>query len=884
MKRKSVLIDLLLLGVLSFILVTYCFRGATSMGDGFIHISKLKILTDNLNMHQSFPRWNPYWYFGVPMWRFYSPLPYYIISFFGWIFQLSSVNMVMAWSYLAFSVSAISTYFLAKEMGLKRFGCLASSILFITSGNMLAYWGVGSYPNVTGVAFSPLALLIFFRAIRKKDLSNVLAAGLAFSAIILLYFMNAIILAVFMLVISVVMVIREPSLLFISRGKNTPPKYTLIMPKILGSVLLIAAVTSLWWALPFVTTYMSAPAVADSATTSTSITLVNQLVKILGINMDIFSAGYSPVLSPGVGHVLLALIGCVIVGIKRKTEKIYAPLCLLVAFIFCLSPSLHIPTGPLYWFRFTLYFSLFAALCGGIAVDSLKGFYDKSLGNRMQKKGMFSIDKAYSILMVVLVLLVCVYPVFGNGTVFQGFNLSAPDYIPEIESRSTLGERLAVEGGYDVNMYSDIFQSDGGNVYYITMLNDFGYTFWYYTFIQNDPAYLPYFSRNYNVRWVMSDMDGLVQTDYGVPEVEGFDSSFVEAVGLNETLLLFIGDPSEYSLLFQSQAMINSKDTILVNGGDNLEGYDLETLKKFDAVYLNGLLNGNSEDLETQYKLLSKYVSGGGGVILDTGDIKFEEDMVDIPDIFPVEATAIHSESNFLLAENASTTLTKNLNLTKMSDKQHYIISYGVQFKKGSEVLVLDEDRPVVAYWELGAGKVLWTGLRLPYSSNYYGLSQDINEEARAVYDERAKLLSEMVNFVAKESSGESTAQITVEYPEPEKIIVHIENASSDEGIWVKNTYFPDWTAEIKDEESNLNVFKAGPDMMMVFPDQNGNYTLTFYFGKTWDVVVAETVSLVSITAIAIFFAYKLFRHLKNKHHINSKGIKQNIQAQETTT
>ena len=867
MAHKSVLIDLSFLVLFAVVLVAYCFKGATSGCDGFMHLSKLEILTNNLNTHSSFPQWNPYWYFGVPMWRFYSALAYYVISFFGWIFQLSTVGMVMVWSYLAFSIATVSIYFLAKEMGLKRFGCITCSILFITSINLIDYWRIGSYPNVTGVAFSPLALFFFLRAMRKKDLTNILAAGLAFSAVFLVYFMNAIILAVFILLISIVMMIRDPSLLFIRRTQQLPPKYTLVVLKILFSIFFVVVVTSLWWALPFLTTYLAAPAEATTSASSVTEPLVNQLVNLFGVNKTLYS--------PGFGHVLLAVIGCIFVFVKRKTEKLYAPLCLVIAFIFCLSPWLHIPTGPVFWFRFSLYFTLFVALCGGIALDTIKSFYEKILGNKSNSKiANFSKNKTYPVLIGVLLLLICVYPVFGTGVVFKGVDISAPDYVEEIESRMNFGERLAMVGGYGLNLYSDIFQSDGGNSYYLTMVNEFSYTFWYYVFIQSDSAYLPYFSRNYNVRWIMNDMDGLEQTDYGVPEVDCFDSSFVEAVGLNETLLLFIGNPYEYSFLFQSQAMVNSEGIILVNGGKNLEGYNLETLKNFDVIYLNGLISGNSQSLDIQYNLLSDYVNWGGGVILDTGDITSGGELEDIPDLFPVTETAIYAESTFLLSENVSTTLTQNVDLTKMSDGQYSTVSYGTLFNGGSKILVFDEDLPVVAYCELGAGKILWNGLRLPYYSNYYGLSQRLSKEAREIYDERAKFFSEMVVFVAKESSRESTAHVTVDYPEPEKIIVHVEDSSSEEVIWVKMTYFSGWTAEINDQKSNLKIFTTGPDMMLVFPDQLGNYDITFCFGKTLDVIVGETISSVSIMAIIVFFSYRLIIRLTNNRQANNKWHK----------
>jgi len=315
--------------------------------------------------------------------------------------------------------------------------------------------------------------------------------------------------------------------------------------------------------------------------------------------------------------------------------------------------------------------------------------------------------------------------------------------------------------------------------------------------------------------------------------------------------------------------MINAQEIVLIEGGRNLEDYDLETLKKFDAVYLNGIMRGDSKSLENQCNLLSEYVNRGGGVILDTGDLPYGGEIKNIPDPFPVEETAIYEESRFLLSENRSTSLTKELDLTLMNSVQPSGISYGRRFKEDSKILVLDEDVPVVAYWELGNGRVLWTGLRLPYYSNYYGLSQDTNEKARETYEERAKFLSEMVNFVAKETSDESSARVSVEYPEPEKILVHVKYASPEESVWVKMTYFPGWKAKMDNGNTELRIFKAGPGMIMVFPNCDGSFDLTFYFEKTWDVTAGEAISSVSLLMIAGFFLYQLIIYIKGNKVTN---------------
>lgn len=369
-RRSSTAIDLIFLEVLAIILVTYCFRGATSLCDGIMHLSKIRTMLENLNTCGSFPRWNPYWYFGIPTWRIYSPLSYYIMASLGWIFHLSLVEIVMLWTYLVFSVATISTYLLAGEMGLKRLGRFTSSVLFLTSFNLISYWGIGSYPNITGIAFSPLTMSLYMRAVKRRTLRSILAAGLAFSAVLLTYFMYAVIVTLFIVILSALMILRDPSLLFIPRGPQQPPKYTLTLPKILFSVILVAGCLSMWWALPFLITYISAPSIPGGTGYGVpERSLIDQLIMLVGVYVNIDT--------PGVGHFILAVVACLMVFAKRKVKYLDAPLCFITAFFFSLAPWLRIPTGPLFWWRFTLYLSLFASVCGGIPLTpsevSMKG-------------------------------------------------------------------------------------------------------------------------------------------------------------------------------------------------------------------------------------------------------------------------------------------------------------------------------------------------------------------------------------------------------------------------------------------------------------------------------------------------------------------------------
>ena len=852
MKRASVPIDPILLQILAIVVVSYFFRGATSFCDGVMHLSKVKILLDNLEAYAYFPRWNPYWYFGVPMWRIYSPLSYYIIAFLGWILHLSVEDVVMIWAYLVFSSISASTWLLAREMGLKRLGSFVSSLVFLLSANLIFYWGIGSYPTVTGVAFSALATFFFLRAVKKRSTLNILVAGVSFGGLILTYFMNAIILLVFFVVLSVLIVVRNPSLLYISRGLRTPPRYTLVLPKILFSTILVALGVSMWWVLPFLATYLAAPAIPGITVGPPPAprSLEEQLVLLLGVqpNME----------SPGIGHFILATVACITVAVKRRTEVTDAPVCFIMAFVFCLTPWLLIPTGPLFWRRFTLYLSLFASLCGGIFVDLVKDSYESLLDqtplNAQDKR---PISTIYSSSLVVLILLAAIYPVAGSESiVFSGVDISRkPEYIDFLESHTEVGERVGMDGGYAFNLYTGIPQSGGGNIHYVYMVNEFAYLFWRYMFVEQDSRYLRYFARNYNVRWfVGAEKLGLMRTDHEVlHEVVGFDWSLFENVG-SDNLVLFVGDATEYSLFFLSLALSDPDDIVAVYGGSTLDGYDVDTLGRFGVVYTTSL---RSEDPLAMSQLLSQYAGDGGCLILDTGNLEREGEVNGLPEPSPVDRVSYGD--SYLMFEPANLhNVTRDLDFTKFRSEKLYVISHANSTRKGSSVLICDEDRPILVHRQWGSGEVFWTGLRLPYL-----IMLDEKDEARSA--EEAKLLINLLRQAESTEDADQRGIVRFEQKGLEEMVVYVEDGSLRDALWLKMSYYPGWTAQIKDHSDNqLRIFMAGPNMMLVFPESSGDYAVGFHFDKTMDVKLGELISIVScITLLAFTFYSAATRRLR---------------------
>jgi len=324
-------------------------------------------------------------------------------------------------------------------------------------------------------------------------------------------------------------------------------------------------------------------------------------------------------------------------------------------------------------------------------------------------------------------------------------------------------------------------------------------------------------------------------------------------MGRETAVALFIGDFSEYSNLFTSIAMANPCDIICVYGGAILEDFDLEMLRKFDVVYLHGLRCDTEESLRRVSTLLSDYVGEGGGLILDTGDITYGK-LSSIPEPFPVSSANIFANSHLDLKQATPHEIAEDLDLTRFSSRKAYATSFAVSVRDESVHLIQDGDRPAVVFWPWGGGRAMWTGLRLPY------LTMLCEEK------EVAKLLVNMLRFAASaefETAGEFGGYARAEFPNLDEIVVEVKNASSDDALWLKMTYYPGWTAEIDGvKAAQPRIFHAGPNMMMLFPERKGDFRVKFVFAKDIDVQIGEAISMASAAAILILASFCYIREI----------------------
>jgi len=279
----------------------------------------------------------------------------------------------------------------------------------------------------------------------------------------------------------------------------------------------------------------------------------------------------------------------------------------------------------------------------------------------------------------------------------------------------------------------------------------------------------------------------------------------------NVPVALFVGDYLAYNNFIRSLGIsnTNSQEFIPIKGPQRLDDLKINELKNFDLVVLSQYQYDN---FNKAWGTLEKFVKEGGSLFIDTGAEVKESDsktlplgVKEMPAVFPSKATTREP-----LGRNWDLTIT-DYSITKGIDfAQFYPLLFdGAPWKlsfvldesdlrDGAEVILRQTGRPVLVTQRLGEGRVIWSGLNLPYYALHY----------QAV--EEAKLLRQIISW-GTNGLGETKPEFIVERPRPEKVKVSGNNFT---GVLFKENFDFGWKAKVNGKK--IKVHPAGIDFMYV--------------------------------------------------------------------
>jgi hypothetical protein len=322
---------------------------------------------------------------------------------------------------------------------------------------------------------------------------------------------------------------------------------------------------------------------------------------------------------------------------------------------------------------------------------------------------------------------------------------------------------------------------------------------------------------------------------------------------LNSPTLLVIANDSSYDNILRILGMenINSRYLIPIHGSEYLDGIKKDELENFDAILLYNYQYKNRK----VWDLLEEYVKGGGNLIIETGsevkesDLKNTKEVSELPNVFPIEKTTrqeLGREWNFQKSEGKILT---DITLDNFSplifEDMAWKLSYAEKqdVKSWGNIILSQKDKPVLVEGNLGQGRVIWSGMNLPYHVQTYQ-----NFEESKLF---RNLLEETLNL-----SKDNVQDFQVERLKPERIKVVGKDFS---GILFKENAYQGWKALA--DAKNLKIYKAGLDFIYVRVPDNINEVELNFVGSTagWALFILSILTFIFII-IFIIFDGKIFK------------------------
>jgi hypothetical protein len=112
------------------------------------------------------------------------------------------------------------------------------------------------------------------------------------------------------------------------------------------------------------------------------------------------------------------------------------------------------------------------------------------------------------------------------------------------------------------------------------------------------------------------------------------------------------------------------------------------------------------------------------------------------------------------------------------------------------------------------------------------------------------KALQRYVSLV----EAEHTATVYVRYDEVDRLEIEVTNATEKTHILVKMTYDERWKGSI--DGRSVTITAVGPDLMLINPNKQGNYTLELVCGKSVSETIGIAITISTILILLVFTAH----------------------------
>jgi hypothetical protein len=303
--------------------------------------------------------------------------------------------------------------------------------------------------------------------------------------------------------------------------------------------------------------------------------------------------------------------------------------------------------------------------------------------------------------------------------------------------------------------------------------------------------------------------------------------------------------PALYNFVFEraTSGILPLASAWLVRGpSPNIEDYSDAELSRYSGIILLGY---QYSDQSTAWSRLDRYVRSGGHLFVETGWQYVDPDwnLGSTPSTLPVSSLRWGS-----LDPSAPSLVNGTV------DPQFGRFVYGSggwgassadSLRPGATQLVKVGDRVVVARWQLGKGRVVWSGMNL--------LAHDASSGST---DEDEFVTSQLAWLFGPDGGAGTQVSISPAWSGGDQVSLALQQSSGPSLVLFKESLFPGWSARLvtPDGTQPVRLFGGEMDFMlaMLGPVPAGS-SLVFTYGPTPLEVGSWWVSVAVLAAIIVW-------------------------------
>ncbi len=171
--------------------------------DTFGHLFKGNILYDAFKEGKLYLNYNENWYNGIQPFRYWAPLPYYVLA----IINLFTRDIIVTYNVfvaLVFIIGGLGWLCWGYYSKRQKLGLAFAILWFFVPDNLRVFFSEGNIPFVVVNTLIPYVLLFYYRALNEKKIFNYLGLTLLMSIITLSHAMISAMVGISLFMLSVI--------------------------------------------------------------------------------------------------------------------------------------------------------------------------------------------------------------------------------------------------------------------------------------------------------------------------------------------------------------------------------------------------------------------------------------------------------------------------------------------------------------------------------------------------------------------------------------------------------------------------------------------------------------------------------------------------------